>query len=224
MLLGLQRFYRFSGWMAMLGAVIGAVVMVLHVEDIPAGLDELDTFLPTAVWTHVALYIGIPMLLVGLTGMFLRQASGIKWWGWIGYVLLFLSFYFDSAHSVLQMFDYPVLFGDIDTEEKLNEANEFVMNVQMGMPGTLFMGLSGPSLMLGTLLTGLAFYYGKGIPRGPAALTLILFVGMFVMFFAPNWLAMGILAAFYLHFAWYGALLAFERRLDGEAADSGLAV
>jgi len=207
-----QGFLRFTGWLLMLGSVIGAVVMVLHVEDTPANLQELPHFVATAVWTHVALFVGIALSLIGLTGLFVRQAAGLKWWGWIAYVLMFLTFYFDSTHAVLQMFDYPVIFRDIGSEEELQEVSHMVMEIQMGMPGGLFMGLSGPLLMLGTLLMGIAFLRARAMPRGPAVTTVVLFVSMIGMFFAPNWLAMTILTAFYLHFGWYGAVLAFEKR------------
>ncbi|MBD0383757.1 hypothetical protein [Paenibacillus sedimenti] len=206
-----QGFFRFSGVLMIISALIGGVVMMLHLDDTPASLQELPHFLTLAVWSHVWLFIGIGMMLVALPALFLRDVNGLKWWGWLAFGLMFVSFFFDACHAVLQMFDYPVVFQGIDNDAKLKEVSEMVMKVQMGMPGNFFMAISGPTLLLGTLLMGISLFTAKGVSRRPAIATLVLFVALLGMFFAPEWYIKILLTCYYLHFAWYGAGLVFER-------------
>lgn len=216
-----QGFFRISGVLMILSALIGGAVMMLHLDDTPANLQELPHFLTVAVWSHVWLFCGIGMMLAGLPALFLRHADGLKWWGWLALALMFVSFFLDATHAVLQMFDYPVIYDGIDNEAKLKEVSDMVMKIQMGMPGSLFMVLSGPTLLLGTLLMGIALFRAKGVSRRPAMATLVLFAAILGMFFAPEWYIQILLTCYYLHFAWYGATLVFERPLPKSEAASG---
>lgn len=210
-----QGFFRFGGILLILGSLIGGVVMMVHLEDTPAIMQELPHFLTMAVWTHVWLFCGIGMMLVGLPALFLRNAEGLKWWGWLALGLVYVSFFFDACHAVLQMFDYPVLFGAIESEARLKEVSDMVMEIQMGMPGGFFMVSSGPALLLGTLLMGISLFLAKGVSRKAAIVAIVFFVLLLGMFFLPEPVIKLVFACFYLHFALHGAVLVFERKAAG---------
>ncbi|MBD0383143.1 hypothetical protein [Paenibacillus sedimenti] len=205
-----QSFLRFSGWMLLLAGVIIGIVQAVHLEDIPAGMEEMSYFVDVAVWTHIALYIGITMLLMGLAGLYLRQAHALKWWGWISYGFIFFAYMVDLTHAAIQIFDYPVLFADIQTEEQLKAASDAVLKVQMSDgPGSMLMAVAYPMLLLGALLMSISMLRAKLLTKWPAIMNLVF---LFFMFLPYGPVTKYLFALSFLVYSWYGAILAFEKR------------
>jgi hypothetical protein len=204
-----KAFFRFSGWMLLLAGIIIAVVQFIHLEDVPANLSEMSYFVEVAVWSHVALFVAVTMLLMGLPGLYLRQAAGLKWWGWVSFVLIFVVFMFDTTHAVLQIYEYPVLFDNIQSEEKLKEVSDLVMSIQRseGWPGFYMMKLLFPVMLIAIPLMGLSMLRAGILSKWPAILHIVFLVLLFVPF-EP--MMHYVFPLSFLVYAWYGAILAFE--------------
>lgn len=205
-----RTFFRFSGWMLLIAALMIVTVQYIHLEDIPASLGQMDYFVDVAVWTHVALVVAYTMFLMGLAGLYLRQAEGLKWWGWLSYGFIFTFFMFELMHAPLQIFDYPIIYENIQTEADLKTANDLVTKIQNHMgPGMFLMMLLFPCMLFGTVLMGMGMLKAKILPKAPAIVNLCMLVfvilpyGPVTKYFFP---------LPFLIYAWYGAILAFERR------------
>lgn len=205
-------FLRFSGWMLLLGGLIFTVVQYVHLEDTPANLDQMAYFVDVAMWTHIALTVAITLILLGLPGLFLRQSAKLKWWGWIGLVFVFAVFMLDNLHSPIQIFQYPVFYGNIVTEADLTAANELVTKHQSYEgPGTYLMMLIFPFLILGTILTAIAVLRAKQLSKWPAIAQLVLLVFLILPYGPVTKLFFPLP---FLVYAWYGAILAFEKHRE----------
>lgn len=194
----------------MLSGLIMTFVQYVHLEDVPAGMGQMDYFVDVAVWTHVGLFVSCAMFVLGFAGLYLRQADGMKWWGWLSYVLLVLFFFIDNNHSVLQIHTYPYIFGDVQTEEQLQAASDLAMNMQMhDGPGMILMFLLMPLILFGQLLMGISMLRARILSKWPAIVNLVLVSFVFVPY-GP--FTKYLFPIPFLIYAWYGAILAFERR------------
>lgn len=189
------------------------IVMIVHLEDTPANLAQLSSFLKTAVGTHVAILLATPLILMGLTGLYLRQADRMKWWGWLGFFLMFFMFIFEMIHAVLQVYQYPILFANITTEAELKAASEIATKTQMhdGFPTTLAMAAM-PGVLLGFALITLAMYRARVFSKW-LALTFLILPSTF--FLPWEYYGKFMFPVAYLTYAAYGALLLFEKRATG---------
>ncbi|RCW50053.1 hypothetical protein [Paenibacillus prosopidis] len=213
-----QKFFRFSGWAMLLAGIVITIIQFVHLEDVPHDMEEMKYFVDVAVWTHVALLLAVTVLLMGFAGLFLRHASKLKWWGWIGYGLFFSVFVFDLMHAALQIFDYPVFFKDITTEAQMKEASDLVMSIQMSNgPGQYIFMAMMPMAMLGTILMCIGFLRAKIISKWPSIGYLVLTVLMFV---PVESVMMFIYPIQFLVWAWFGAILAFEKHPKAEVSSN----
>lgn len=204
-----QGFYRFAGWMLLLSTIATFVIQYVHLEDVPADLPQMDYFVDVAVWTHVGMFVSYTMFLMGFVGLYLRQAAGLKWWGWLSFGMIFVFFMLDMMHIPLQIFGYPVLFDHIHTEEQLQAASDQVTKIGMEGPGSVMMLLLMPLILLGSLLMGIAMLRARILSKWPAIFTLVSIVFIFLPY-GP--VMKYILPLQFLVFAWYGGILAFEKR------------
>jgi len=206
----LGGFFRFSGWMLLLAGVTMAFVQYVHLEDVPSGMEQMGYFVDVAVWTHVALFLSCAMFVLGFAGLYIRQAAGMRWWGWLSYVLLVMFFLIDNNHSVLQIYTYPYIFGDVQTEEQLEAASDLAMNMQMhDGPGMILMFLLMPLILFGQLLMGFSMLKARILSKWPAIVNLVLVIFIFIPY-GP--FSKYLFPIPFLIYAWYGAILAFEKR------------
>lgn len=209
-----QGFFRFSGWMLMLSGLLTMAMLYVHLEDVPAGLEQVDWFVDVAVWTHIGMLIGFSMFLMGFVGLYLRQASGLKWWGWLSFVMIFMFVVLDLLHAPIQIFNYPVLFDGVGTEDQLKKASDLVMRIGAEGPGFFMMILLMPLILIGSILMGVSMLRAKVLPKGPAIGTLVSIVLIFLPYGPVTKYFMPLQ---YVIFVWYGFILAFEKR----SKDSG---
>lgn len=204
-----NAYFRFSGWIFLLSGLIITVVQFIHLEDVPASVAELSYFVPTAVWTHVALFIAVTMPLMGLPGLYLRQSKGLRWWGWLSFVMIFIVFMFDTTHAVLQIYQYPVLFDNITTEEQLKATSDLVMKIQMseGWPGYYMMKLLFPVMLIALPLMGIAMLRARILSKWPAIVHILLFALLIV---PTESMMKFVFPLSFLIYTWYGWILAFE--------------
>ncbi|AEI46269.1 hypothetical protein KCX80_35445 [Paenibacillus mucilaginosus] len=163
------------------------------------------------------------LVLMGLPGLYLRHAGSLRWWGWISFVLVFATILSETLHSVLQIFDYPVLFKDITDEAALKKVSDHVMEVPTTQPGGTLMRSTFMMFLGGYALLGLSMLQARTLSRWPALTALAFPLLMLVPMDGVPHQFMVIFNLFYLPILWYGAILAFEpdfSRTSGTAAAS----
>ncbi|WP_276353003.1 hypothetical protein [Cohnella caldifontis] len=205
-----DRFFRFCGWMLLISGILTIVIQFVHLEDVPSGMEQMDYFVDVAVWTHIGLVLAFAMFLMGFVGLYLRQAAGLKWWGWLSFVCFFLFFTLDGTHSPIQIFGYPVIYERIQNAEQLQAANDLAMKIGSIGPGFAMMTALFPLILLGTLLMGISMLRAKILSQWPAVAMLVSTVFIFIPYTPETKYLAGLFP--YLIFAWYGWILAFEKR------------
>ena len=208
-------FYRFSGWMLLLSGLLTIGIQYVHLEDIPASLQQMDYFVDVAVWTHIGLLVSFTMFLMGFVGLYLRHAAALKWWGWVSFGMIFAFVVLDLLHAPIQIFNYPVLFDGVANEEQLKQASDLVMRIGSEGPGFFFMILLMPLILFGSILMGVSMLRAKVLPKGPAIATL---VSVILIFLPYDSITKYLFPLQYAVFVWYGFILAFEKR---EAVSEG---
>lgn len=207
-------YLRFCGWMLLIGGTAGAIGQVIHVGDVPESLEDIPHFLAVAVNNHVLLAYASTFILMGLPGLFLRQAAGLKLWGWISLPLLFIGLMFEIFHGPVQIIAYPILFGDIHSVEALKIVSDKVMNPDpSAYPLMLLIFIPiVPCILLGIFLLALASYKARILSRGPAVFSFFVLAVLISGFFIHNSLFDHIFALVHLMFVWFGVDLAFEQK------------
>lgn len=207
--------------MLILSGLAHFFVHIVHLEDTPVSLAQLPYFLDMAVGTHATLLFATPLVLMGLTGLFVRHAEKIRWWGWIGYACIFFMFIFELIHGVLQIYQYPVLFDGITTEAQLKDASDMALKTlnHEGFPKVLQL-VAMPLVLGGFILLTIALYRARVYSKWLA----LWFLMMPVSFFLP-WDSVGkyVFPVSFLVYAAYGAILVFEGRAETKVRDEAKA-
>jgi hypothetical protein len=198
--------------MLLLVGLFSVAIHLVHPPDVPDRLDNLSQYVNAAVSTHVALMLTTPLMLMGLAGLYLRHAGNLKWWGWVSFIIMFSYFTLEIIHSVLQVYQYPILFENIQTEEQLKTASDIANRTLFhdGFPTTLS-SVAMPLGMIGFIVMTVSLYRASVYRKWPA----LLFLLMPISFFLP-WDSIGkyVFPASFLVYAWYGASMAFEKRYN----------
>jgi hypothetical protein len=161
-----SRLVRWSGLAAILAGLIFAGIQPIHPADVVASVT-------TSLWTAI---IGLKLamclfFLVGITGIYARQAEKAGWLGFIGFALLTVSFWLQTGFVFVELFVLPVVASSLPgfVESALGIAN--------GQPGTMDIGAFVPAYgvlgvcyLLGGLLFGIATVRAAVLPRLPAIL------------------------------------------------------
>jgi len=161
-----QGLIRWSGLAAIAAGLIFAGIQPVH----PA--DELAS-VTTSFWA-VIISLKLAMclfFLVGITGIYARQASKAGWLGLAGFALLTVSFWLQTGFVFVELFVLPVvataLPGFVDS----------ALGIANGQPGIMDIGAFVPTYgvlavcyLLGGLLFGIATVRAGVLPRWPAIL------------------------------------------------------
>jgi hypothetical protein len=158
---------RWTGLAAMAAAVIFAGIQPIHPPDLLASVT-------TTSW---AIIIGLKLVmcllfLVGIAGIYVRQADRAGWLGFAGFAMLTLSWWLQTGYVFIDAFVLPVLVGPapgfIDSFlGMVNPASPVTMDI--GPMGTVYAAV-GILYMLGGLLFGIATVRAGVLPRAPAIL------------------------------------------------------
>ncbi|PYI56311.1 hypothetical protein [Paenibacillus flagellatus] len=207
---------RVCGWMLIAAGLTNCVLQIVHLEDTPAQLAHLPHFLSMAVGVHAVMLVATPIFLLGLVGLYARQAETIRWWGWLSLVTFAYYLTFELVHAILQVYQYPVLYEGITTEEQLKAASDIANRTLFhdGFP-TVMSAIAMPAVLIGFILMTVAMIRARVYSRWLALSILLLPL----TFFLP-WESFGryVYPVSFLTYAAYGVLLAFEKR---EAAAHG---
>jgi hypothetical protein len=161
---------RWSGVAAVIAGVIFAGIQPIH----PA--DELSAVTDTAWIIITTLKLAMCfLLLLGITGLYVRQVDQAGWLGLVGYVLFGLSWSLQSGFVFVEAFVLPVL---------ATASPEFVnsyLGIVNGRPGQMNVGalpaiyqvLVGIPYTPGGVALGIATFRARVLPRRPACLLAI---------------------------------------------------
>lgn len=157
---------RLTGLSAVLAGLCFVVVGLFHPVNEPA-------VVTTAAWVNVhivAMAMGL-FGLIGMAGLYARQAEKIGWMGLAGYGLFSLWLALILSFSMVEAFILPGLATESPAFVAgfLGMFSSSPSAVDLGAMPTLW-NLSGPMFILGPLLFGIATFRARILPRGAAAL------------------------------------------------------
>jgi hypothetical protein len=207
--------FRLSGLALILGALL-SVVSVLVTGD-ATGMDQYNNplFLPA----RLAQIVGGLLILIGLPGLYARQAERAGKLGFAGFVMTFLGI---AAHWHVQ----PILSFVSSELAARPETRSLVVGQggAEGLMGPLFIGYFAIGILvlnLGMILLGIATLRARVFPRWAAWLLIIgppVVIAVLPMGLGPI-VAIASIALFVLGFAWCGyALWAQKERPQASAA------
>ncbi|MEH7110500.1 hypothetical protein [Bacillus sp. JJ1764] len=208
-------YLKFSGFLLLLGGLMGFTGQLIHLEDMPASVKDIPEFLKGAVNIHVLLAYASTFILMGLPAVYLRQASGLKWWGWVSFPLLFIGLMLEIFHGPVQIMAYPIIFDFVHTAADLKHVGELFNNMaidQYPLQLAVFIPLI-PGIFLGLILLGIATLRAKVLPKAPAIFIFIVMVIQIVGMVVPVHIHLLEISFAYIHliFVWIGALMAFGK-------------
>lgn len=157
---------RWSGLAAIAGGLIFAGIQPIHPPDYLASVT-------TGTWAGF-MYAKLAMclfLLVGLTGIYSRQADRAGWLGLAGFALLIVTWFLQSLFIFTEGFVLPVVatVAPQYVDSFLTLANGTHPSMDIG-PAVAAYGVAGLSYMLGGLLFGIATVLAGVLPRSAAVL------------------------------------------------------
>jgi hypothetical protein len=157
---------RWSGLAAIAGGLIFAGIQPIHPADVVASVT-------TGMWTTIiSLKLAMCLfILIGFTGLYVRQVEKAGWLGLAGFLLLIVSWFLQTGFVFADLFILPPL---------ATAAPEFIesfLGIVNGSPGEMDIGaivpaygVVGIAYLLGGLAFGIATVRARVLPRWPAVL------------------------------------------------------
>jgi hypothetical protein len=161
-----QGLIRASGLAAIAGGLIFAGIQPIHPADELASVN-------TTLWAVIISlkFVMCLFFMIGFAGIYARQAEKAGWLGLVGFALLTVSFWLQTAFVFVELFVLPVvstaLPGFIDSYLGVVNGHPGVMNIGALVPTY---GVLGVCYLLGGLLFGIATVRAAVLPRWPAIL------------------------------------------------------
>jgi hypothetical protein len=157
---------RLAGLSALIGGLCYVFVGVFHPANVSASVT-------TTRWAtvHVIACAMSFFVLLGLAGIYARQAVQSGWLGLVGYVMLSLWFVLIMGFTFVEAFILPhsAIVTPAFVEGWMGMLNGDPSKINLGVLPTLWT-LSGPVYILGGLLFGIATFRAHILPRGAAVL------------------------------------------------------
>lgn len=155
---------RSAGLAAILAGAIFAGIQPIHPADELASV----TTNPWAIIISLKLAMCL-FFLIGLTGIYARQAEKAGWLGFIGFALLIVSWFLQTGYVFVELFVLPVvatsLPGFVDSALGIANGHPGTMNIGAFLPTY---GVVGVCYLLGGVLFGIATVRAAVLPRWPA--------------------------------------------------------
>ena len=208
---------RLAGLSAVLAGLGFIVVGLFHPVNVPAAVT-------TATWVNVHIVAMAMALLgmVGMTGLYARQAERIGWLGLAGYGLFSLWLALVLSFSLVEAYILPGLATESPAfvAGLLGMFSGSTSAIDLGALPTLWQ-LSGAMFILGPLLFAIATFRARILPRGAAVLQAVAALLVPVGAFLPPEHESLVMIPVGLALLWLGAALFAERRAsapEGQAA------
>ena len=162
--------------------------------------------------------------LIGITGLYARQAEKAGWLGFAGFALLTISFWLQTAFVFAELFILPVLATTtpafIDSYLGVVNGHPGEMNIGALVPAY---GVLGICYLLGGLLFGIATVRAAVLPRWPAILLAVAAVITPAAALLPHALQRYAAVPMGIALIWLGYSLWSERRQDKAAIAATMA-
>ena len=162
--INIENLIRASGLAAIVGGIIFAGIQPIH----PA--DELAS-VTTGLWSVIIAlkFVMCLLFLIGITGIYARQADKAGWIGLVGFCLLTVSWFLQSGFVFVELFVLPVVAAPLPA------FIDSYLGVVNGNPGIMAIGALVPTYavlgvcyLLGGLLFGIATIRANVLSRWPA--------------------------------------------------------
>ena len=157
---------RWAGLSAVVAGIIFAVIQPIHPPDVVSSVTTRAWAIITPLKTAMCL-----LFLLGIAGIYARQAHKAGWMGLTGFVLLSLWFVLVTGFTFFEAFILPLLATDSPkfAESFLGIFTGSVGETSVGALGTLW-SLLGMVYILGGLLFGIATFRAGILSRWAAGL------------------------------------------------------
>ena len=205
---------RWAGLSAMVAGIIFLVIQPLHPLDVLASVTTTHWAIIQSLKTAMCIFG-----LLGLTGLYARQANEAGWLGLAGYLLFGLFFAHTLPLAYTEAFILPLLATEAPTfvEGFLGIFNGHPVETNLGALPLLYSLSGSAGYVLGGLLFGIATLRAGVLPRWPAGLLAAGALAPFVLAMLPHPLDRTFAVPTGLALAWLGYALWSERR--GQASD-----
>ena len=200
---------RLAGLSAVLAGLGFIVVGMFHPVNVPSSVT-------TATWVNVHIVATAMCFfgLFGMAGLYAKQVEKSGWLGLAGFALFSLWMALSMPFLFLEAFILPRLATELPAfvEGFLGMLTGVTSTVDLGILPTLW-NISGPILILGLLLFGIATFRARVLPRWAGALlalgAVLIPIGALV---PPEYQPKIIMVPVGLALAWLGYALLSERR------------
>jgi hypothetical protein len=157
---------RLSGFSAMVAGISYVVVGMFHQPNIVSSVTTTQWAIIHAIATAMCFFF-----LLGVTGLYARQAEKAGWLGLAGYLLLSLWAVITVTFTLVEVSILPLLATEAPTlaEGFLGIFNSSAGKTDFGILANLWT-LTGPLYMLGGLLFGIATFRAGILPRWAAVM------------------------------------------------------
>lgn len=190
----------------MIGSLLTVVAHLLKPLE-PESKEGIEAFISSALLSDMLLIIAVPIVMLGLVGIFLYQADRFGWWGWVGYLLFGIGLmYIDIVQPVIRLVAYPWVLKDVNTKDDIFTA---VTTVYDQDPFAYLFPIMF-FVIIAPIWTSVTFWKAKVFPVW-SAIALLLFIPLFILgpFTNIDTLAP---AFIYLVFGLYGFFMARNNR------------
>lgn len=199
---------RWSGVSAMAAGIIFAGIQPIHPLDVLASVTTTHWAIIQSFKTAMCVFG-----LLGLTGIYARQANKAGWLGLAGYLLFGLFFAHTLPLAYTEAFVLPLLAKEAPTfvEGFLGIFNGHPVETNLGALPLLYSVAGTAGYVLGGLLFGLATLRAGVLPRRAAGLLAVGSLAPFVLAMLPHPLDRTFAVPTGLALAWLGYALWSER-------------
>jgi hypothetical protein len=161
-----ENLLRLAGLSAVLAGVCYVLVGIFHPANVPSSVTSTRWQLVHVVACAMSVF-GV----LGLTGLYVRQATRTGWWGLAGYLLLSLWFVVIMGFSFVEAVVLPQIASSVPgfVQAWMGMFNGPAGDFDLGALPTIWT-LTAPVYILGGLLFGIATFRAGVFPRWAGAL------------------------------------------------------
>ncbi len=202
------KLIRWAGLAAIAAGIIFAGIQPIHPLDILTSVTTTHWAIIQALKTSMCVFG-----LIGLTGLYARQANEAGWLGLVSYLLFGLFFMHSLPLAYTEAFILPLLATEAPTfvEGFLGIFNDHPVQMNLGALPMLYALAGSVGYVLGGLLFGIATLRAGILPRWGAALLAIGAIAPFILGMLPHPLDRAFAVPMGIALVWLGYALWSER-------------
>jgi hypothetical protein len=210
-----SKLTRWAGLSAVVAGIIFAGIQPIHPPDVVESVTTSAWAIITTAKTAMCL-----LFLLGITGIYARQANKAGWLGLTGFLILACSWTFQTAFVFAEAYILPPLAAEAPkfVDGILGISYGRPSEVDLGLVPALYQILVGLTYMLGGLVFGIATLRAAVLPRRPAALLAIAATLTPAAVLFPHHIQRFAAIPVALALAWLGYTLWSERQTEGTVA------